>query len=129
MRSLSIYLIDYTYLRIQTYHKYIEAIMELSDDQTHKILEAYKRKRTKEKERYDKLKADPAFVQRNRDRARAYYVANKDKKQETYKMNKEIRSAKSLFHYYESGGRADEFIEKYPHKHKLILDSQDKPPS
>ena len=103
--------------------------MELSDDQTHAILEAYKRKRAKEKERYDKLKTDPDFVQRNRARAKAYYIANRDKKAETYRMNKEIRSAKSLFHYYESQGRADEFAERYPHKLTLITDSelQDKP--
>jgi len=94
--------------------------MELSDDQTHKILEAYKRKRTKEKERYDKLKTDPEFVQKNRDRARAYYIAHRDKKVETYKMNKEIKSAKSLFHYYKSQGREDEFILKYPQKYDLI---------
>lgn len=103
--------------------------MELSDDQTHKILEAYKRKRAKEKERYDKLKADPEFIQKNRDRARAYYIANKDKKAETYKMNKEIRGAKSLYHYYESQGRADEFTEKYPSKYKLISEIEDEPPS
>tara|TARA_R100000541_G_scaffold58278_1_gene69308 strand:+ start:430 stop:726 length:297 start_codon:yes stop_codon:yes gene_type:complete len=94
--------------------------MELSDDQTHAILEAYKRKRAKEKERYDKLKTDPDFVQRNRDRARAYYIAHRDRKQETYKMNKEIKSAKSLFHYYKSQGREDEFILKYPQKYDLI---------
>ena len=97
--------------------------MEISDDQTHKILEAYKRKRSKEKERYDKLKADPEFIKKNRDRARAYYIANRDKKAETYMMNKEIRSAKSLFHYYESQGRGEEFIKRYPHKHALINDS------
>ena len=101
----------------------------MSEDQTHKILEAYKRKRAQEKARYEKLKADPEFILKNRARAKAYYIANRDKKAETYRMNKEIRGAKSLFHYYQSQGREDEFIEKYPHKHELISEMQDKPPS
>ena len=99
--------------------------MEISNDETLKILTAYKRKREQEKARYDRIKADPVFVQKNRDRARAYYIANKDKKAETYKMNKEIRGAKSLYHYYESQDRVDEFIEKYPSKYKLISEIQD----
>ena len=103
--------------------------MEMTDEETHKILSAYKAKRAKEKARYDRLKTDPEFVQRNRDRARAYYLANRDKKRETYKMNAEIRGAKSLFHYYESQNRMDEFIEKYPHKYKLISESSGIPPS
>tara|TARA_R110000787_G_scaffold67734_2_gene151659 strand:- start:9 stop:320 length:312 start_codon:yes stop_codon:yes gene_type:complete len=103
--------------------------MEISDDQTHKILIAYKAKREQEKARYQRLKNDPEFVQRNRDRAKAYYIANKDKKKESYAINKEIRGAKSLLHYYQTQGRVDEFIEKYPSKYKLISDSQDTPPS
>ena len=103
--------------------------MEMTDEMTQKILSAYKQKRAKEKERYERNKADPEFVKRNRERAKAYYLANKDKTRETYKMNAEIRGAKSLLTYYESQGRVDEFILKYPQRYALISELQDKPPS
>lgn len=102
--------------------------MEMSDEQTQKILSAYKHKRSKEKERYERLRKDPEFIKKNRDRAKAYYLANKDKKKETYQLNAEIRGAKSLLNYYESQGRVDEFILKYPHKYALISETQDTPP-
>ena len=102
--------------------------MEMSHEQTQKILSAYKMKRAKEKERYNRLREDPEFVKKNRDRAKAYYIANKDQKKETYKMNAEIRGAKSLLNYYESQGKIDEFILKYPHKYALIAETQDTPP-
>lgn len=97
--------------------------MDMTHEETQKILIAYKKKRTQEKARYDRLKDDPIFIEQNRARAKAYYLANKDKKSAVYKANKEIRSAKSLYNYYEIQGRAEEFIERYPEKYILIGDS------
>ena len=97
--------------------------MDMTHEETQKILIAYKKKRTQEKARYDRLKDDPLFIEQNRARAKAYYLANKDKKSAVYKANKEIRSAKSLYNYYEIQGRAEEFIERYPEKYILIADS------
>ena len=94
--------------------------MDMTREETQKIMKAYKRKREQEKARYDRLKKDPEFIENNRARARSYYVANKDKKAEIYKENKAMRSAKSLHHYYASVGREDVFIERYPEKYILI---------
>tara|TARA_R110000823_G_scaffold217485_1_gene346804 strand:- start:260 stop:628 length:369 start_codon:yes stop_codon:yes gene_type:complete len=97
--------------------------MDMTHEETQKILLAYKKKRAQEKARYDRLRDDPLFIEQNRARAKAYYLANKDKKSSVYKANKEIRSAKSLYNYYETQGRDQEFIERYPEKYILIADS------
>ena len=90
---------------------------DLSDEKIKQVLESYKRKQMLDKERYhNSRKHDPAFIIKNRQRAKEHYSLNKDKKKEYYEKNAELKKARSLVSYYTKLGRLDEFKDKYPDK-------------
>tara|TARA_R110001592_G_scaffold92299_1_gene269261 strand:+ start:445 stop:789 length:345 start_codon:yes stop_codon:yes gene_type:complete len=86
-----------------------------------KIITLYKKSKARDKAKYEKKKADPDFVSSNRARAKAHYEANKEVKATEYKNNKEYLKNKSLFNYYRSNDRIDEFREKYPEKCECLI--------
>tara|TARA_R110002096_G_C14047726_1_gene672983 strand:+ start:223 stop:513 length:291 start_codon:yes stop_codon:yes gene_type:complete len=94
--------------------------MDLDDFQIQKILTSYKRKREKERERYQSKKDDPEFIIKNRERAHTYYIKHRDETKEKYKQNASVKRARSLYHYYDSQGRGEEFKTKYPEKIPLL---------
>ena len=85
-----------------------------SEDKVRKILESYKKKAGKDKERYARNKESPEFMEQNRVRAREHYENNKEKKKDAYLNNKETRKAKCLMNYYKKQDRLEEFKEKHP---------------
>ena len=90
---------------------------DLSDQKIKQVLERYKRKQIMDKERYHNIrKNDPDFV---RERAKQYYILNKDKKKEYYETHGELKKARSLVSYYKKLGRLDEFKEKYPERWEI----------
>jgi hypothetical protein len=95
--------------------------MELSDQQIHKILESYKKKRMRENKYYHETsKNKEEFILKNRARAKAHYEKNKENKIKKYQDNKELVSAKNLFNYYRKKDNVDKFIEKHENKYNLL---------
>ena len=91
------------------------------NDKLTKIIEAYKKRRDRDKAKYERKKNDPNFVQQNRARAKAHYQAHyKDIKKSNYESNKELNQCKSLFYYYRKNNKVDEYIKKYPEKVEIL---------
>ena len=84
------------------------------NEKIHKIIDLYKKSRARDKLKYDKRKSDPVYVEQNRQRSRAYYIKNKESKQNEYAQNQDFRKHRSLFNYYKYNDRLDEFMDKYP---------------
>ena len=91
-----------------------------NEEQIHRILSSYKNKREKDKERYQKKKDDPEFVEKNRTRAREHYHKNKDVKRERYYENRDVAIARNSFYYYRKLNNLDLFQDKFPERYKLI---------
>ena len=82
-----------------------------------KIVDQYKRKREKEKQRYEtKLKHDPDYKKKCCERSRLHYQKNKEKRKELYEKEKEFNTAKQLLSYYVKNNKLDTFKEKHPEK-------------
>jgi len=95
--------------------------MTITDtERIQRILNAYEKKRGKEKERYQLIKDTEDFKMKNRQRAKNHYEHNKEKKREKYENNKEYLNARSQYYYYKKTDRMDIFKEKYPHKIELL---------
>ena len=95
--------------------------MTITDtERIQRILNAYEKKREKEKERYQLIKDTEDFKMKNRQRAKNHYEHNKEKKREKYENNKEYLNARSQYYYYKKTDRMDIFKEKYPHKIELL---------
>ena len=69
-----------------------------SEDKVRKILESYKKKAGKDKERYARNKESPEFMEQNRVRARDHYETDSDSRAEIYRKQ----------------DRLEEFKEKHP---------------
>ena len=93
---------------------------DLTDSRIKQLIEQYERKQKKERERYERIKQSPAFLEKNRIRAKTYYQTNKDLKKQMYQENKDILNAKSSYYYYKKQGKIDLFKEKCPDKVKLL---------
>jgi len=93
---------------------------DFTDEKIKKLLKAYKRKREKEKERYERLKDTEEFKEKNRKNALNHYYKNKDKKKEYYQKNKEYMNAITTYQYWLKKGNVDRFIEKCPEKYELL---------
>ena len=95
--------------------------MNLTEEQIEKILESYKKKRTKENNYYHEVsKNQDDFKIKNRARAKEHYDKNKDVKKEKYQNNKELICAKNLYKYYEKNDKIEIFKEKHPLKWDLL---------
>ena len=86
-----------------------------------KIMTQYKRKREKEKERYDtKLKVCPEYKLKCRERSRLHYQNNKEKRKDKYESNKEYNNAKQLLSYYIKNDKLHIFKTKHADKLDLV---------
>lgn len=94
--------------------------LDLSEAQIQKILEAYKNKREREKERYEQLKDTEEFKNYNRNKAKLHYENNKDKYKEKYKNKKELMKARNSYYYYKKKDELHKFKEKYPERYELL---------
>ena len=95
--------------------------MDYSEQEIKHIVEMYKKKRTREKQRYETIKDSEAFKMENRRRSREHYEKNKNMKVDYYSENKEYINAKSSFTYYKKYKTIEEFKEKYPDRYKLLV--------
>ena len=95
----------------------------MDDEKIKSIVRAYERSREREKARYvQKLRDDPEFQRKNRERAKLHYSQNKDKKKQYYDAHRDVINAKSLFKYYKQQGKVEYFKTKFPERHELIRD-------
>lgn len=95
---------------------------DYTEEQISSILASYKNKREKEKERYEKKKHTPEFIEKNRQRARQYYENNKEKVNNKYQQDPEYIRARNGYHYYKKTNNLERFIEKYPTRYQLLKD-------
>ena len=91
-----------------------------SDEDIRKIIDLYKKSRTRDKIRYDKRKTDPTYMEQNRQRSKAHYIKFKDVKKNQYENNKDFRRHRSLFNYYRLNNRVGDFISKYPDRVEFL---------
>ncbi len=89
------------------------------NDMIIKIVNQYKRKKEKEKERYEIIKNDPDYKKKCCERSRQHYQENKEKRKEKYNEKKEYNNAKQLLSYYIKNDKIDIF--KVKHSDKLDL--------
>ena len=95
---------------------------EYSESELNKMINSYKKMKSREQRKYDKKKDDEDFKIKNRMRARAHYMNNKDKKAIMYESDKELLKSRSLYNYYKNNDRMDDFISKHPLKVQLLKD-------
>jgi hypothetical protein len=95
--------------------------LDLSEAQIQKILEAYKNKREREKERYEQIKDTEEFKIYNRNKAKLHYENNKEMYKEKYKNKKELMKAKNSYYYYKRKNDMEAFQKKYPDRYELLL--------
>ena len=93
---------------------------DLTDTRIKQLLEQYERKRKKEKERYERIKTTPEFLEKNRMRAKNYYHDHKESKKNKYIENRDLLNARSSYYYYKKLDKIELFKEKCPQKVKLL---------
>lgn len=93
---------------------------QYSESEINKMINSYKKRQLRDKKKYDKNKDNEDFKIKNRERARAHYLANKEMKQNNYKKNKEVLNCRSLYNYYKYHSRINEFIDKFPEKCEVL---------
>ena len=98
------------------------ASFDFSEEQILNILTSYKNKRSKEKERYEKIKDTDEYKNKNRERAKNYYYTNKDFVKNKYQENKEMNLAKSSYRYYKNGNNINKFKDKYPDRYAMLCE-------
>ena len=92
---------------------------DLSDTQINKMVEHYKKQRERDRKRYLKRKENPEWVEKNRQRARAHYQANKEAKKLKYEKNKDFVIARSHYYYYKNNDKL--YISKISNSLLLII--------
>ena len=95
--------------------------LDLSEAQIQKILEAYKNKRAREKERYEQIKDTEEFKTYNRNKSKLHYENNKEMYKEKYNKIKELNKAKNSYYYYKRKNDMETFQKKYPDRYELLL--------
>jgi|TARA_R100000951_G_scaffold75361_1_gene63517 hypothetical protein len=93
---------------------------DLTDKEINKMVEHYKKQRERDKKRYLKRRENPEWVEKNRQRARAHYQANKEAKKLKYENNRDFVIARSHYYYYKNNNRINEFVDKFPDKVKIL---------
>lgn len=94
---------------------------DFSEEQIKNILQSYKNKREREKERYNEIKDTEEFKIYNRAKSKKHYENNKDKYKEKYENKKELNLAKNSYYYYKKNNNLEKFKEKYPERFNLLL--------
>jgi len=94
-----------------------------TEEQIKNIIQSYHQKREREREQYERVKDTEQFKIENRQRVKEWYEKNKDKRKQEYLNNKDIKLARSSYYYYKRIDKLDVFKEKFPEKHKLLVDN------
>lgn len=95
----------------------------LSEAQIQNILQSYKNKREREKQRYEEIKNTEDFKNYNRNKAREHYLNNKDKYKERYQNKKDLIKAKNSYYYYQKTNNIEKFKEKHHERYEMLLNS------
>lgn len=93
---------------------------DYNEEQLNKIINSYKNKREKEKERYERIKDTEEYKEQNRERARIHYEKYKEEKKEHYNNNKEFFQARNSYYYYRKRNNLKKFAEKFPERVELL---------
>ena len=93
---------------------------QMTDEDIKKMVDFYKKQKERDRKRYEKRRQNPEFMERNRQRARAHYQANKEAKKLKYENNRDFIGSRAHFYYYRNNNRVDEFIEKFPKKVSIL---------
>jgi hypothetical protein len=93
---------------------------ELSEAQIQNILQSYKNKREREKQRYQEVKDSEDFKSYNRNKARQHYINNKDKYKERYNDKKDFIKARNSYYYYKKTNNIEKFKNKHPERYELL---------
>lgn len=93
---------------------------DYDEEQINKIINSYKNKRMREKERYERIKNTEEYKMDNRERARIHYEKYKEQKKENYKNNKEFYQARNSYYYYKKKNNLKKFVEKFPERVELL---------
>lgn len=97
--------------------------MDLTEDQINKIILDYKTKQSRQREYYKThLKDNETFKMKNRERAKANYEKNKQKRRDEYLASADLRKAKSLYHYYNKRDKLDVFKERHSERFDLLVE-------
>tara|TARA_R110000823_G_scaffold314455_2_gene443661 strand:+ start:4508 stop:4819 length:312 start_codon:yes stop_codon:yes gene_type:complete len=96
-------------------------MLNYSEIEIEKILNQYKNKKIKEKERYDKIKDTQIYRDSSRLRAKNNYILTKDLRADNYQENKVMIKARNSYNYYKKTNNINKFIEKYPDRHEILL--------
>ena len=95
---------------------------EISNDDIKKIMEKQKRINIAHKKYYhEKLKDNPEYQAKARERSRQWYIKNNKKKKERYEGNKDLINAKQLYLYHNNKNQSNKFIDRYPDKYQMLI--------
>jgi len=94
--------------------------LDLSEAQINKILESYKNKREREKQRYEQIKDTEGFKNYNRNKSKLHYENNKEMYKERYENKKELLKARNSYYYYKKIDKIETFKEKYPERYEIL---------
>ena len=93
---------------------------DYDEKQLNNIVNSYKNKRMKEKERYERIKDTEEYKEANRERARIHYEKYKEEKKENYKNNKDFYKARNSYYYYKKKNNLNKFVDKFPERVELL---------
>ena len=96
-------------------------MLDFSEIQIEKILNQYKNKKIKEKERYDKIKDTEEYRLCSRERAKTNYLLTKDLRKQKYEDNKVMIKAKNSYNYYKKTNNNEKFKSKFPDRYEILL--------
>lgn len=93
----------------------------MDEEKINHIIEQYKLKKEREYNNYHNVyKLNEDYMIKNKERAKAHYELNSDKRKSTYKENSEFVKARSSFNYYKKTNNIAKFKEKFPERVKLL---------
>ena len=100
----------------------MEELSQYTDEQIKSILKQYKKSLEYQRHVYHtRRKLSPDFMEKNRERAKAHYLKNKEKKDNYYSVNKEIIKTKNQFRYYQRKNNIAGFKNKFPEKYEHLV--------
>ena len=95
---------------------------EITDPRIKSIVEAYERKRMKEKERYQIISQTEEYKTKNRARSKIHYEANRDINKDKYLDDKVFHNARSSYYYYKKADKLEYFRETFPNKVNILAE-------
>ena len=93
---------------------------DYNEEQLTKIVNSYKNKQIKEKERYERIKDTEEYKEDNRHRARIHYEKYKQQKKQHYHENKQFFQARNSYYYYRKKNNLTKFVDKFPERVELL---------